>query len=211
MAELLAQFQKWVESVIQSLGYPGIALLMFLENVFPPIPSEIIMPFSGFLVHDGRFNFWLVLLAGTIGSFLGALLIYYVGVWFSRERLRRWLERHGKWVLIDEKDFDHALEVFHRHGPWMVFMGRLFPGVRSIISIPAGLERMPVWFFSFLTIIGITFWNMLLIFAGMALGSQWRSILKVISKFELLIWLAILGFLIFFIYKKIQKRKKSTT
>jgi membrane protein DedA with SNARE-associated domain len=133
---------EWIKGTIESLGYFGIILLMIIENVFPPIPSEIIMPLAGFLSTQGEFSFLGVAIAGTIGSVLGALLLYYAGRKVGADRLKRWADSYGRWLMLSSEDIGRAQAWFHRRGAVAVFVCRLVPGLRSMISIPAGIERM---------------------------------------------------------------------
>ena len=166
----------WILGVIGSLGYPGAALLMFLENVFPPIPSEVVMPLAGVVASRGQLNFWGVVVAGTLGSVLGALPLYYIGARFGLDRLKRWADEHGKWLALSGEEIDHAKEWFDRHGAWVVFFGRLVPGVRSLISIPAGADRMPLPSFLLYTTGGAAIWTGLLAYAGVVLGQNFGVI-----------------------------------
>jgi len=133
---------EWITNTMTSLGYWGIGLLMFLENLFPPIPSELIMPLAGFTVAQGQMNFFLAVLAGTIGTVLGALPWYYIGHVFGRQRLTAWADRYGRWLTVTGKDIDRADRWFDRHGVKAVLLGRLIPGVRTLISLPAGISGM---------------------------------------------------------------------
>lgn len=155
MANLLEKLYEIAQSVISALGYPGIFLMMLVENLFPPFPSEVVMPFAGFMVADGQLNFVGVMLAGTLGSVAGALLIYYLGHKLGRERLRKGVQKYGKYLLLSEEELDKALDTFDRHGQMAILLGRLIPGVRSLISIPAGLEEMPIKNFLLLTTLGV--------------------------------------------------------
>lgn len=187
MAELLEQLRLWIEYVITHLGYAGIALVMLLENLFPPIPSELVMPFAGFLAAQGTFTFPGILLAGTIGSVLGAILLYYLGMWADEALVRRLIRRYGKFFWLTEQDFDRALQLFGRYGPAMVFLGRLIPLVRSLISIPAGMNRMPLGPFLAYTTLGSAIWNGLLGYTGMIVGENWNSILGWVDTYEQII------------------------
>lgn len=167
---------SWVEDTIQSMGYLGVTFLMFLENVFPPIPSELVMPLSGYAVAQGELTLGGVIVGGTAGSVLGAVPLYFVGKWLSEARLRRFAARHGHWLMLSEKDFDKAMDTFGRHGRKMVFFGRLIPGVRSLISIPAGLCKMRLAPFLLWTAAGAAIWTALLAWAGFVLGERYDSI-----------------------------------
>ena len=136
-----------------SAGYLGIVFLMFIENVFPPIPSEFIMPLAGFMVTQGRFSLIGIIIAGTFGSALGALPLYFSGKKLGEQRLRRFADRHGKWLTLSCEDVDKAGEWFDKYGAAAVFFCRLVPGIRSFISIPAGIKRMNIFSFLFLIFI----------------------------------------------------------
>jgi membrane protein DedA with SNARE-associated domain len=152
------------------LGAPGVALLMALENVFPPLPSELIMPYAGYLAGRGELSFVAVALAGWVGSLAGTLILYAVGRAWGRARLYRFIERHGHWLTLDTGDLDRASAFFHRHGGATVFLCRLVPALRSLISIPAGIERMPLLRFTLFTALGTALWATALGAAGFALA-----------------------------------------
>ena len=162
-----------VLDVVAALGEVGVGLLTLVENVFPPIPSEVILPLSGYLVNRGRLDVVGVLIAATAGSLLGALLLYSLGARLGEDRSKRLLARLP---LVDVEDIDRAAGWFRRHGSSAVFFGRLIPGVRSLISLPAGAARMSVLHFTALTLAGSALWNGLLVGAGYALGTQWRVV-----------------------------------
>lgn len=166
----------WITQLVQQTGYLGIAFLMLAENVFPPIPSELIMPMAGFTAAQGNLNILGVILAGTVGSVLGALFWYYLGRWLGLTRLKRWAGRHGRWLTIAPDEVDLARQWFERHAGRAVFFGRLVPAVRTLISVPAGIARMPLgWFLAYSTI-GTGLWAALLAVAGYLLGSQFEIV-----------------------------------
>ena len=167
---------SWVISFITSAGLGGIILLMFLENVFPPIPSEIIMPLAGYLSTQGKMSFFGIVIAGTIGSVLGALPLYYLGRAFGERRLKRLADRHGRWLTVSRHDIDRAQSWFGRHGGGAVFFGRLVPGIRSLISIPAGIQKMNLAVFLAYTAVGSAIWTTLLAALGYWLGSSYGSV-----------------------------------
>ena len=171
----------WIIHTIESTGYFGIVFLMFLENVFPPIPSEIIMPLAGFIVSKGERTFWGVVLSGTVGSVLGALPLYYAGYFIGEQRLERFVEKYGRWLTISPKDLERAQQWFGRHGRPAVLLCRLVPGIRSLISIPAGIKRMPIISFLFYTAIGACFWTCILAYAGYVLGSKFDQVEKYLN------------------------------
>lgn len=166
----------WITGFVEQAGYIGIALLMFAENVFPPIPSEVIMPLAGFTAARGERNIVLVVVAGAFGSLLGALLWYYIGKWVGAARLKRWASRHGRWMTTEPKEVDRACTWFRRHGGKAVFLGRLVPAVRTLISIPAGIAAMPLVPFLVYSAAGTVLWTTLLGLAGYALGDQYQQV-----------------------------------
>jgi membrane protein DedA with SNARE-associated domain len=165
---------EWITRLIHNLGYVGLTLLTFLENVFPPIPSEIIMPLGGFLVAQGELTLVGVVLAGTLGSILGGLVLYALGGQFNQDWLKGWVDRHGHWMLLTVDDIDKAFEWFDRHGTWAVFFARLVPGVRSLISIPAGTNRMNLVSFLLFTALGTAIWSWILACGGVVLGARYE-------------------------------------
>ncbi len=180
---------------------------MFIENLFPPIPSEVVMPFAGFLVDKGEMNFAGVMLAGTIGAALGATAIYYLGIKLGEERLRGWIKRNGKYLLMSEDELDSSLKTFNKHGKKMVLFGRLIPTIRSLISIPAGLERMNIGIFLIFTLIGTTIWNLILAGGGVYLGRNWQRILGWIDTYSYVIYAILGGLLLFYIVQQVRKRR----
>jgi membrane protein DedA with SNARE-associated domain len=167
---------SWIETIVETTGVLGIGLLMFLENLFPPIPSELIMPLAGYTAAQGNANIVLVILAGTIGSLAGGLFWYGVGRLIGEERLKRIADRHGRWLTLSRKDIDKADDWFDAYGHYAVLFGRLVPTVRTLISIPAGLSEMPLGRFLFFSSIGTAAWTALLALLGFALGSQYGRV-----------------------------------
>ena len=163
-------------NLIASTGYFGIVFLMFVENVFPPIPSEFIMPLAGFMVTEDKFSLLGVIIAGTIGSVLGALPLYYLGAKLGEDKLKKFAGRHGRWLTLSPEDVDRANRWFDRHGAFAVLFCRLIPGIRSFISIPAGINRMNVASFLFYTFIGAAIWTSALAYAGYILGTNFRQL-----------------------------------
>ena len=206
MAELLDQLRVWIEYVIEFLGYPAIALIMLLENVFPPIPSELVMPLAGFLVVQNRFSFLGIVIAGVVGSVAGALVLYYIGRWSDERVIRTFIRRFGPWMLIDESDLDRAMGYFERYSQPVVFFGRLIPLIRSLISIPAGMNRMPMGRFLVLTTLGSSIWTALLAAAGLILAENWERILDYIDRYQKATLFAIIGFVVLFAVLRIRAR-----
>jgi membrane protein DedA with SNARE-associated domain len=167
---------QWVQGVMDSLGYAGIVFLMFLENVFPPIPSEVIMPLAGFAAARGDLTFVGVALAGTIGSTLGAIPLYLLGRLVSEKRLERWADKYGTWLTVSSDDVRKAQGWLQSHGPSAVIIGRLVPGVRSLVSIPAGLAEMNFVKFLAFTFVGSALWSTVLAYLGRVLGRNYEEV-----------------------------------
>ena len=166
----------WITGFLDSGGAWAIAALMLLENVFPPIPSELIMPLAGFNAARGGTPLWLAVLAGGLGSLAGAYLWYLVGRAFGAHRLRRLIARHGRWLTLTLSEFEVAEGWFQRHGRKIVFLGRFVPTVRTLISIPAGIERMPQGQFLLFTALGSFIWSGGLALAGYLLEDQYERV-----------------------------------
>ena len=166
----------WITQWLMMTGYIGIAALMLGENIFPPIPSEIIMPLAGFLAAQGTLSLWLVIISGTIGAFAGALIWYYIGKWLGQARLKRFAAQHGRWIALSPSDIDRAGEWFHRHGALAVFISRCIPGLRTYISIPAGITNMPLAPFLLFTALGSLVWTALLTACGYVLQQNYEAV-----------------------------------
>ena len=166
----------WIIRVVSDTGYLGIVALMFAENIFPPIPSELVMPLAGFVAAKGELNPVLVVAAGVAGSLLGALPWYYAGAWLGRERICRLAARHGRWLTMDEHDIGKAIAWFERHGALAVMAGRLVPAVRTLISVPAGLAGMPLLPFLGWSALGTVAWTALLTASGYLLEAQYQVV-----------------------------------
>jgi membrane protein DedA with SNARE-associated domain len=167
---------NWITGLVELTGYLGIALLMLTENVFPPIPSELIMPLAGFTAARGELSFVGIVLAGTTGSIVGALFWYGIGRWLGTERLRRWAGRHGRWLTLAPEEVDQATDWFRRYCGLAVLIGRLVPAVRTLISVPAGIAGMPLARFLAYSALGTAAWTALLAGAGYLLEDQYRQV-----------------------------------
>lgn len=167
---------EWVVGIVESMGYLGIFLLMFIENVFPPIPSEVIMPLAGFAAARGELELWLVIVSGTLGSIAGAWFWYFIGLWFGRARCEWIIDRYGRWLTLSREDFDKAYDWFHWRAGWAVGLGRMLPTIRTLISVPAGVARMPQLAFLAWTSLGTIGWTTLLAYAGVLLENQFESV-----------------------------------
>lgn len=166
----------WIVGFVQSSGYIGIALLMLAENVFPPIPSELIMPLAGFSAARGELGIVWAVLAGSAGSLAGAVFWYYVGRWVGGDRLRAWAGRHGRWLTLSPAEVDQATAWFQRHGGLAVLIGRLVPAVRTLISVPAGIAGMPLPRFLAFSAVGTVVWTAFLAGAGYLLGENYQAV-----------------------------------
>jgi membrane protein DedA with SNARE-associated domain len=166
----------WIQSVIESLGYFGVGLLVLLENVVPPIPSEVVLPLAGYVAAQGQLALAGVIVASTIGSTAGALPVYYAGQRLGRDRVRRAAARHGCWLAVSPDDIDRAHDWFRRHNRSAVFFGRLVPGLRSLISLPAGIAEMEMWRFLLYTAAGSALWNSALTGAGFVLVGRFTVV-----------------------------------
>lgn len=192
--------------VISSTGYVGIVFLMFAENVFPPIPSEVIVPLAGFMVSKGELTFVGVVAAGTIGSVLGSLPFYYIGRKIEEKRLREWTRKYGRWLTISVQDVDRAKDWFDKYGGWTVFFGRLIPGVRSIISLPAGIEQMNALSFVLWSAAGMALWTTILTTAGYLLRSNFEKVEEYLDPF---VYIIIGALVVAYVYRVVRWRGES--
>ena len=201
MSDFVGRLGETIQNIIRTLGDIGIVLVMAVENIFPPIPSELVMPLAGFMAREGTFNIWLVILTGMLGSVIGALVLYYLGAWANETVIRRFVRRWGRYAFISESDLDVSLGYFNRYGEVVIFFGRLIPLVRSLISIPAGMNRMPLPKFLFFTMLGTTLWSAFLSFMGWILQANWELVVGYIEQYQrvvlVLIALAVLAFIYF--------------
>lgn len=188
----------FVQGLMERFGAFGIGLLMFLENIFPPIPSEIIMPLAGYQAATGQMSIVTVIVAGTIGAVLGIIPWYVLGRVVGAERVIRLAERFGRWMTLSPTDVETADRWFHKHGYWAVVAGRLVPTVRTLISVPAGLSRMPFLVFMALSTIGTAVWTAGLAFAGYFLGQNYEAIDGYIGPVSNAI---VIGIVVLYIYR----------
>ncbi|AUT02359.1 alkaline phosphatase [Nostoc sp. CENA543] len=199
----------WIKNIIESLGYWGIGLLMFVENLFPPIPSELIMPLAGYTANlpGSKLNIAGVFVAGLLGSVVGALIWYYPGKLLSEKRLRDLADKYGKWITVSGKDITKAKQWFDNQGNQAVLIGRLVPGVRTLISVPAGMSNMRLLPFLFYTTIGSAAWVGLLTYSGYVLGSQYDLVDKYLAPVSKII----LGSLVLgFVFWVLKRRRRNT-
>lgn len=208
LSELLNAINAWALNIIRTVGYPGLGLVMFLENVFPPIPSEVVLPLAGWLTLDSETGFTLVgvTIVGAIGSVAGAFFFYGLGKWFDESRVRYLLRRFGKWFLLSEQDFDVALSWFDKYDEYVIFFGRMVPIVRSLISVPAGLANMHVGRFTAYTAVGTALWSFLLAFAGRLLGAQWHLVSEIIDRYQNVVIIVTVLAIAYFFFMRLRKR-----
>lgn len=205
--------QEFIISLMGQFGYFGVFFLIALENVFPPIPSEVILLFGGFMTTYTSLNIALMVVAATLGSLLGAIVLYYIGKILNKERLKKIVSgKVGKVLRLKEKDIDMADHWFDTKGNKTVFFCRFIPIVRSLISIPAGMSEMPMAKFLLYTTVGSAIWNTVLIVIGNRVGENWESILGIFDQYShIVLILLILIFVLFIVwfYTKKQKKKKA--
>lgn len=210
MSSLLDNISGFMNRLVELLGYPGLSLVMLIENIIPPIPSEFVLPFAGFLVAEGAMNFFLVLLFTTGGAFAGTAAFYLLGRSLGDDRVRAFIGRFGRWVLLREADYDEALTVFRRHDSKVVFWARFIPGVRSLISLPAGVAGMSFRRFAVFTLSGTLLWNVVLITAGMVLGQRWDSVLAVVDRLEGVLWVLLALFVVgWFVWQRRNRARRN--
>ena len=195
-------FDKIVE-IVSAFGYIGVFLLMLLENIFPPIPSELIMPLAGFVAARGDLNFIAVILVGTAGSVVGALPWYYAGAKLGQARMKRFAERWGHWLTLSPEDVDKASEWFDRHGKGAGFFGRLIPAVRTLISVPAGIAGMSMTKFLIYSTLGSLIWTALLALAGYLLESQYEKVSEYMNPISTGV---VVLMVLYYLYRLIRQR-----
>lgn len=200
---------NWIIQIIERLGYIGIAILMFLDNVFPPIPSEVIMPSAGYTASRGQLQIVGVIIAGSIGSILAAAVLYAIGRKISRSALFAWVDRYGKYLFIQSKDLEKALNWFERYGHRIVFFGRMIPAVRSLISIPAGMSRMPFGKFILYSSLGTVIWTTFLACVGFYFGENQELMFTIMHRVGYIILAITLLFCAWWLYRKFYKTKPS--
>ena len=200
--------QSWVTEIMEQFGYLGIFLMMALENIFPPIPSEIVLPFGGFLTTYSTLTVLGVIIAATLGSVIGAMILYGIGMLIDVERLEKTIDRFGHILRIKKEDVHKADAWFDKYGYWTVFFCRMVPLIRSLISIPAGMSNMRFSIFLLLTTIGTLIWNILLISVGVVLGANWENILGFMDVYSNIVYVLIAITVVVVIYLYIRMRKK---
>jgi membrane protein DedA with SNARE-associated domain len=199
----------WITNWLESLGYIGVFALMVLEHVFPPIPSEVIMPLSGFISsRSSEMNLSGVIVAGSLGSLVGTLVWYYLGRWVSQEQLMIWAARYGRWLTLKPRDIEKAIAFFQKGaGHWVVGFGRVVPGVRTYVSVPAGLSKMPLLTYLAYSAIGTVVWTAALAIAGYVLGAQFEQVSRFMAPISKSVLIGLgLAAVIWFLYRRYRHR-----
>ncbi|MBC1463694.1 DedA family protein [Listeria welshimeri] len=202
--------ETWITGIMADFGYIGIFLLIMVENLFPPIPSEIILTFGGFMTTVSSLNVVMVIIVATLGSLVGAILLYKVASYFGKERLTKIVLKYGRILRLKESDIERAESFFLKYGSWAVFLCRMIPLIRSLISIPAGMTKMKMSRFLVLTTAGSLLWNTVLIGLGALLGESWNEIVVFMDSFSTIIYSIIAGLLIMGLAFFIRARFKKT-
>ncbi len=202
--EILRPLVEFITSVISSLGYGGIFFLMILESALIPIPSEIIMPFSGFLASTGKLGSVGVILAGSLGNLVGSVITYYLGIRLGRA----FLIKYGKYILFRVHHLVWTEQLFQKYGDKISFVGRLLPGVRTYISLPAGIGKSNFIKFVVYTLVGSIIWNSLLTYGGIQLGRSWQHIDKYSGYLDIIAVVAIAVFIVWIVYSNTRNRGK---
>ncbi|MFZ0256274.1 MAG: DedA family protein [Gammaproteobacteria bacterium] len=196
---------NWVTKMVEDGGYVSIALLMLLENVLPPIPSELILPLAGFTAARGEHNIIFVILAATAGSLLGAIFWYYIGKLIGRERLKLWAARHGRWLTMSPRDLDKTADWFERHCEIAVFFGRMIPTIRTLISVPAGIYSMAFIRFLTYSFLGTAIWVGMLVSTGYLLEQGYQRVQTYLNPVSNLVFAIIF---IWYVYRVVTFKKR---
>jgi membrane protein DedA with SNARE-associated domain len=205
LEKLIALIATWIIGVISTMGYGGIVLLMAIESACIPLPSEIIMPFSGFLVFKGEMVLWAVALAGAVGCVVGSIPAYYLGMFGGRPLV----EKYGKWVLISHHDLVLADRAFQKYGDIIIFIGRLLPAVRTFIAFPAGIARMHIGKFIAYTFVGSLIWCWVLAYAGMKFGEHWDDLKVYFHQFHYVIAIAAVIFVVWYVRRHLKAIRRT--
>ncbi len=188
---MISSVIDWLVNLIEVIGYPGVAIAMFIESFFAPIPSEIILPFSGFVAFGGSLNIYIVIVVATVAAYLGTLPFYFIGRW-GNEFVMEFLKKYGKYLFISQDDLQKGFDAFEKYGGGIVFFGRLIPIVRTVISFPAGVARMNFAQFSIYTLVGAGIWSSILASAGFFLGDRWDMVSVYVERYENVILILLL-------------------
>jgi membrane protein DedA with SNARE-associated domain len=199
---------SWLIDLVSTLGYPGIAFAMFIESFFAPIPSELIMPFAGFLASQGQMNLLALALIGGFFSHLGSLPFYFLGYWGNDFIVNRFIAKFGKYLFISQTEVDRGFAFFDKHGNGIVLIGRVIPIIRTVISFPAGVAKMNFAEFSIYTLVGSVVWSGFLASAGYLLGENWETVAQWVADYQSVIAIVILVCVAVFVAYKLLSRRK---
>ena len=194
---------------VQTFGYLAIFVLMTLESALLPIPSEITMPFAGYLASQGTLDLWAVIMVGTVGNLAGSLAAYYLGQIIEERALVRWIRRYGRYLLIRESDYHRGVAWFAKYGGAAAFFYRIMPGIRTYLSLPAGMFEMNVTAFSLYTFSGSLLWSGFLAWIGYSLGSDWGSVSRLVRPLEYLVGAALIGAVAYYLYRRLSIRRSA--
>ena len=201
MLEILAHY---IIKLIESTSYVGIFVLMTLESALIPIPSEITMPFSGFLASSGKLSLLAIILTGTIANLVGSYIAYYIGYFLEETILLKLIRKYGKLILLSEHDYERAHNWFQKYGDKIIFISRLLPGIRTVISLPAGMFEMDIKKFTLYTLLGCFIWSAFLTYLGYALGENWAALEVYFRKFQIVIAAAIIAAILWYLEKHLK-------
>jgi len=200
LTEFLAQY---ITRFMESTGYITVFITMTMESMIFPIPSEAVMPFAGFLVAEGKFTFFLVILFSTLGSFIGSMISYAIG-YYSEKAL---IHKYGKFLLLDPEELEATEKFFNKYGDMTIFISRFIPVVRHLISLPAGFAQMNIYKFAIFTVIGAGLWNSFLAYTGFYLKSNWDVVMKYSKIIDIAVILILAGLFAYYIYRHVKKRR----
>jgi membrane protein DedA with SNARE-associated domain len=201
------QLVQFLQDLILSIGYPGVFVVMFTENLFPPIPTDPLLPFAGILVADGQFSFLIVWICAVAGAMTGTMLLYGIGAWADDHVIRRFIRRYGKWIGLSESQLDRAFALFDRYGAWFILIGRSIPVIRSAVSLTAGMSGMSIPKFLLLSTINSTVITGFWIAAGVLLGENWRTIFDALNESP---WLMVIGIALVVVGVIVYRRHRRT-
>jgi len=202
---IITQLATFIVSIIERIGYVGVFILMTLESALIPIPSEITMPFAGYLVSENKMNIHILAFTGGLANLVGSVMAYWLGFWLEDRYIRKWIRKYGKFLLISGDEYDRAEKWFRKYGDQIVFFSRSMPAVRTFISLPAGVAKTNFIKFCILTFLGSLIWSYFLSYVGFFLGKNWARIEVYYRKFEYLILLIVIIAIVWFIFHRIKK------
>lgn len=206
---MLESFAHWIQDIVRTVGYPGVFILITLESTLVPIPSEIVMPFAGFMASQGEFSLPVILIINSVAALIGSGICYWIGVVGGRP----FLERYGKYFLVRQHDIDKTESFFAKHGQKTILIARFVPVIRHVISVPAGIARMPLRAFFLQTFLGSTIWGGALILLGYYVGANWEAFAKTLKRVDLLIGgilvLALVAFAVRFVVRRRRERPEA--